>query len=64
MADQKKFEDVYNKFFSKNKPNRSVVLVKELPKGALVEVEAVAVEGEAAAPAKEGAKEAPKAAAK
>lgn len=35
------FNEVYEKYFS-HKPARSCVAVKELPKGALVEIEAVA----------------------
>ena len=46
MADFAEFNEVYAQYFTE-KPARSCVAVKELPKGALVEVEAVAqVEGE------------------
>ena len=41
MADFAAFNGVYGKYFTE-KPARSCVAVKDLPKGALVEVEAVA----------------------
>ncbi len=41
MADFTAFNEVYAKYFTE-KPARSCVAVKELPKGALVEVEVVA----------------------
>ena len=41
MADFAAFNEVYAKYFTE-KPARSCVAVKELPKGALVEVEVVA----------------------
>ncbi|MGM9522511.1 MAG: RidA family protein [Oscillospiraceae bacterium] len=41
MGDFGKFNEVYAKYFTGN-PARSCVAVKELPKGALVEVEVVA----------------------
>lgn len=41
MADFAKFNEVYAKYFTE-KPARSCVAVKELPKGALVEVEVIA----------------------
>ena len=41
MADFTAFNEVYAQYFTE-KPARSCVAVKELPKGALVEVEAVA----------------------
>ncbi len=45
MADFAAFNEVYAQYFTE-KPARSCVAVKELPKGALVEVEAIAqVEG-------------------
>ena len=45
MADFSAFNEVYAQYFS-HKPARSCVAVKDLPKGALVEIEAVAeVEG-------------------
>jgi 2-iminobutanoate/2-iminopropanoate deaminase len=44
MADFADFNAVYGDFFSgDHKPARSTVAVRSLPKGALVEVEAVAV---------------------
>ncbi|WP_411677282.1 RidA family protein [Caproicibacter sp.] len=45
MNDFAAFNAVYAKYFT-DKPARSCVAVRELPKGALVEVEAVAVLGE------------------
>ena len=42
MADFAAFNEVYAQYFTE-KPARSCVAVKELPKGALVEIEAVAV---------------------
>ena len=42
MADFSAFNEVYAQYFTE-KPARSCVAVKELPKGALVEIEAVAV---------------------
>lgn len=42
MADFAAFNEVYAKFFA-SKPARSCVAVKELPKGALCEIEAIAV---------------------
>lgn len=42
MADFAAFNEVYAKFFT-SKPARSCVAVKSLPKGALCEIEAVAV---------------------
>ena len=41
MADFSAFNEVYAQYFS-HKPARSCVAVKDLPKGALVEIEAVA----------------------
>ncbi len=41
MADFAAFNEVYSEYFTE-KPARSCVAVKELPKGALVEVEAIA----------------------
>jgi len=37
--------DVYGRFFSENPPARAAFAVKDLPKGVMVEVEAVAVKG-------------------
>ena len=42
MADFAQFNGVYAKYFTSN-PARSCVAVKELPKGALVEVEVIAI---------------------
>jgi 2-iminobutanoate/2-iminopropanoate deaminase len=41
MGDFASFNEIYGKYFS-NKPARSCVAVKELPKGVLVEVEVIA----------------------
>ncbi len=43
IADFSAFNKVYSEFFSSNKPARSCVAVKDIPKGALVEIEAIAV---------------------
>ena len=37
------FNEVYSSFFTSVKPSRSCVAVKQLPKGVLVEIEAIAV---------------------
>ncbi len=42
IADFSAFNEVYSQYFT-GKPARSCVAVRELPKGALVEVEAIAV---------------------
>lgn len=42
MADFSAFNEVYGRYFT-GKPARSCVAVKELPKGALCEIEAIAV---------------------
>ncbi len=42
MADFAEFNAVYSKYFT-GKPARSCVAVKDLPKGVLVEIEAIAV---------------------
>lgn len=42
MADFKKFNEVYENYFT-SKPARSCVAVKELPKNGLVEIEVIAV---------------------
>lgn len=44
MADFASFNEVYAQYFTE-KPARSCVAVKELPKGALVEVEVIAQKG-------------------
>ena len=43
MADFAAMNEVYAEFFSQPYPARSAVAVKQLPKGALVEVECIAV---------------------
>ena len=43
MADFAAMNEVYAEFFSQPYPARSAVAVKQLPKGALVEVEGIAV---------------------
>jgi 2-iminobutanoate/2-iminopropanoate deaminase len=42
MADFKAMNEVYGTFFPANPPARSTVAVKELPRGGLVEIEAIA----------------------
>lgn len=42
MADFAEFNEIYSKYFV-SKPARSTVAVKELPKGVLCEIEAIAV---------------------
>ena len=44
MADFAAFNEIYAEYFTE-KPARSCVAVKELPKGALVEIEAIAERG-------------------
>jgi 2-iminobutanoate/2-iminopropanoate deaminase len=44
MADFPKMNAVYGEFFSENPPARSAVEVAALPKGGLVEIEAVALQ--------------------
>ena len=44
ISDFAKFNEIYAKYFTE-KPARSCVAVKELPKGALVEIECVACKG-------------------
>ena len=43
MADFAKCNAVYSKFFTTHKPARACVAVKQLPKGALFEIDATAV---------------------
>ena len=43
MADFAEFNGVYAQYFTDSKPARSCVAVKELPKGALVEIEVIAL---------------------
>ncbi|MDR2932472.1 MAG: RidA family protein [Oscillospiraceae bacterium] len=42
MADFAAFNTVYARFFGQSKPARSCVAVKDLPRGVLVEIEAIA----------------------
>ena len=42
IADFAKFNEVYSRYFKEEAPARSCVAVKDLPKGALCEIEAVA----------------------
>ncbi len=44
LHDYQKFNEVYNEYFSENKPARATIEVAKLPLGALVEVEAIAEE--------------------
>ena len=44
IADFGAFNEIYAKYFT-GKPARSCVAVKELPKGALIEVEVIAEKG-------------------
>ncbi len=43
MADFPSFNDIYARFFTKTLPARSTVEVAALPRGALLEIEAIAV---------------------
>ena len=43
IADFAKFNEVYSRYFKEEAPARSCVAVKDLPKGVLCEVEAIAV---------------------
>lgn len=45
IADFAPMNEVYAKFFSENCPARAAFAVKDLPKGSLVEIEAVAYRG-------------------
>ena len=45
MGDFAAMNEIYSQFFSQPLPSRSAVAVKELPKGALVEVEVIAARG-------------------
>ena len=45
MSDFAQFNEVYAQYFLENQPARSCVAVKDLPKGALVEIEVIAVKG-------------------
>ncbi|MRS03967.1 hypothetical protein EG832_12215, partial [bacterium] len=43
MADFSRMNAIYGEFFAENPPARSAVQVAGLPKGALVEIEAIAL---------------------
>jgi 2-iminobutanoate/2-iminopropanoate deaminase len=43
MADFASFNEIYSRFFTRSLPARSTVEVAALPKGALIEIEAIAV---------------------
>ncbi|NJE10135.1 RidA family protein [Thermococcus sp. MAR1] len=43
MGNYARFNEVYNRYFSKSKPARAVVEVSNLPKGVDIEIEAIAV---------------------
>lgn len=43
MSDFKAMNEVYGKYYAEKQPARSTVAVKELPLGALVEIETIAV---------------------
>ena len=45
MADFASVNEVYGRHFTEHKPARATVAVKELPKGALVEIDCIAVAG-------------------
>lgn len=42
MGDFAKINEIYGRYFKDNPPARSLVEVKSLPKGALIEIEVVA----------------------
>jgi len=44
MADFKAMNEVYTRYFSDSQPARAAYAVKELPLGALIEIEAVAIQ--------------------
>ncbi|MDI6883236.1 MAG: RidA family protein [Patescibacteria group bacterium] len=43
MTDFPKMNEVYAKFFGEHKPARATLEISDLPKGALIEIEAIAV---------------------
>ena len=43
MADFKAMNEVYGKYYTEKQPARSTIAVKELPAGALIEIETIAV---------------------
>lgn len=45
MSDFNEVNDVYKEFFTENEPARAAYQVAALPRGALIEIEAVAVMG-------------------
>lgn len=45
IEDFKEFNETYESFFKKDPPARSTVAVKELPRGAKIEIEAIAFKG-------------------
>ena len=45
MSDFNEVNDVYKEFFTSNEPARAAYQVAALPRGALIEIEAVAVMG-------------------
>lgn len=45
MNDFNAMNEVYESYFGSNKPARSTICVKELPKKALVEIECIAIRG-------------------
>lgn len=45
MEDFKEFNEAYESFFKKDPPARSTIAVKELPRGARVEIETIAFKG-------------------
>lgn len=45
MEDFKEFNEAYESFFKKDPPARSTIAVKGLPRGARVEIEAIAFKG-------------------
>jgi 2-iminobutanoate/2-iminopropanoate deaminase len=42
IGDYVKLSDIYGQYFSEHKPARAAITVAQLPKGALIEIEAVA----------------------
>jgi 2-iminobutanoate/2-iminopropanoate deaminase len=43
ISDFHLMNEIYEKFFNKNKPTRATIEVSNLPKGALIEIEAIAI---------------------
>lgn len=46
MEDFREFNEAYESFFKKDPPARSTIAVKELPRGARIEIEAIAFKGQ------------------